>query len=612
MARVEPPGQSGDEPTVWKMNAAAREDAAKVTVDDSEWESVVLSQEKTADTEGGVLLRHMLLWETTRLWPSPDPVWTLVPDVAQQLTFVLDHPRSRALRNWSLYLAVPAGFDVLGATGYYAAGRDFQARHSVSPVEGRSIDGQAFRVFRIVADKPVRWQSHPIFRILNVFVRRPSSAGELSPDARFMYWTEAEDGAYTEARQAFAVSLLPPLRGMQPRELVWQLWGSFFGAMDSEAMKEELLKTAQAAGFNDLVAGDAWTSEHGPTYGISNTKGIRFVSWSIDLKPFLEEHPDFSLVDSAGNTSTEFMCTTRMLGEGWPAVQEQLARLIEESRAQTLDYDFEYSPFSGPHSCFCPRCLDAFRKEAGIDAGNKLTPVTIKKDHEEAWIDFMARRVASVFLRMKEGIHAADASVQFSTYSGYQTPTNPRQYGVNWAYVGEMQACDRAGCGYGRPVPAISETLDALQGIPVLYGILVRPYSTDEIVPLRPVTKAVVLRRSLDANGGVLVYDRLPLDGRCWLAVAEASRLVARFEDAFLRGERLPCGTQPESDVTILRGAGKQLLFVTNASLSERTYTFPAPFAAEEFYTGATVAAGEMLSVKLAGGDARVFVSTAP
>ena len=42
------------------------------------------------------------------------------------------------------------------------------------------------------------------------------------------------------------------------------------------------------------------------------------------------------------------------------------------------------------------------------------------------------------------------------------TPDNAERYGVDWRYVGEEEGCDRAGCGYGRPVEATRATIAGL------------------------------------------------------------------------------------------------------------------------------------------------------
>ena len=89
------------------------------------------------------------------------------------------------------------------------------------------------------------------------------------------------------------------------------------------------------------------------------------------------------------------------------------------------------------------------------------------------------------------------------------------QYGVDWTRIGDLKSIHRAACGYGRPAKRVQDTVTALKGIPLTCGALINPYNTQVDEAVIPLTVARLLRRSLDGTGGVLVYDRLPMDGRC-------------------------------------------------------------------------------------------------
>jgi len=427
----------------------------------------------------------------------------------------------------------------------------------------------------------------------------------------FVYWTEANDGTVVEPQQTIPVRLLPPLDGKQPKKLVWQLWGSFFGNMNNHAMRQATLETARLAGLNDLVAGDLWTSENAPKYGIQHTMGFNFQAWSLNMKPYLADHPDERLIGQDGRPNDGYLCTTRLLGESWHAVEAKLQEKIEATRAHTMDYDYEYSPLTGPHSCYCPRCLAEFRDHAKLDPDAKLDPVLIQDQYEQQWVDFMAHRVAQIFRKFRDTIHRLAPGTKFSVYSGYQTPENPKRYGVNWDYVGEFQACDRAGCGYGRPADAIPATIDGLKGIPALFGELVRPYDTKETTPAVPMTKARLLRRALDSTGGVLIYNRLPLDGRSWHAIAETTRLVATHEDLFLAGKRMALSGCDEARVQVLGDGRTTLVCAMNGGSSNLNLRLLLPTDAgsgREFYSGQNVSAGQTVSCTLPAGEAEVFV----
>jgi len=250
-------------------------------------------------------------------------------------------------------------------------------------------------------------------------------------------------------------------------------------------------------------------------------------------------------------------------------------------------------------------------KAEGLPADLKLDAQTIAEKYGDAWTDFMAWRVAQIFARFKEAAHRLAPGTQFSAYSGYQTPDNPSRYGVDWAHVGRLRACDRVGCGYGRPVEAIPKTLQALNGIPALFGALMTPYDTKELTPQIPITKACLLRLALDATGGVLVYDRMPMDGRTWLAIAETTRLTADFEEAFLHGKRGVLPGCDEAAVQVLRDGAVALVCVMNNGSKAVEYRIPLPVeagAGTEYYTGAKVAAGEMARCPLPPGESAVYV----
>lgn len=600
----------------WKVNSANKSEATSSLTDDSSWETAteVGQHPKLGRILGRpgspVVLRHTLLWEKTRIWPTPGPALWIARNSDQHLTVIADGLPRRKLIDWTVYLAVPPEFEILGTTGYYGH-VDYQPSFLCTLLAEQTVGERRMRVARITANKPIKTGRHYIFSLFNAFVRLREGQGETKNEKAFVYWTTANDGTVVEPRQSVPVRLLPALNGRQPKKLVWQLWGSFFSSMNNVAMREATLRTMQRAGLNDLVAGDRWTTDNGPEFGIKHSMGFNFQTWSLNMKPYLKEHPAKRLVDQDGKPTDGYLCTTLLLDDAWPAVEASLQEKIETVRAHTMDYDYEYSPFTGPHSCYCPRCLAEFRSFAELDPEMKLDAQIIRKLYEAKWVDFMARRVAQIFRKFKDTIHRLSPPTKFSVYSGYQTPENPKRYGVDWNVIGELQGCDRIGCGYGRPVEAIPVTIDGLRGIPALFGVLMRPYATDEMIPQVPLTKARLLRRALDATGGVLVYNRLPLDGRSWFAIAETTRLVATFEDLFLTGKRTGLADCDSACVQILNDGNRTLVCVMNGGSSSRDLRLPLPAKAgggHEFYSGRTVSAGETVFCSLPAGEAAVFV----
>ena len=315
---------------------------------------------------------------------------------------------------------------------------------------------------------------------------------------------------------------------------------------------------------------------------------------------------------SAPGYNINMMCTTLLLGDGWPVIEKALRKRMDQMRPHTVEIDYEYGPFAGPHSCYCQRCMTEFREYAKLAPKVELNARIIRKKYKAQWIDFMARRVAEVFARFKEAVHGISPGVKFAVYSGYQTPANPEMYGVNWQYIGDLQACDKAGAGYGEPEADIYRTVEALQGIPLLTGLLSVPYRTTDTTPRTPITKAKALRHLLASHGGgVLVYDRHSLDGRTWYAIAEVSRLAATYEEVFLKGKpsAMPGLRLPETQV-ISEGRAT-LVCVMNEGSQPTTRRFDLPRDAGsgvEFYSQEEVTAGQHVTCKLDPGDVAVYV----
>ncbi len=595
----------------WRMAPADTPDAAKVGLDDGAWALAPEADGVVGEAGRAVVLRHTVLWAKTRAWPTPDPALYIARNSNQHINFIADGLPGRKLEHFTIYLAVPPQLTILGCTGYYPH-LDYQPLYECTQLGEREIDGQTVHVAKIVASKPIVAGRHYIMHVVNALVRLQDGAEMPGDETKLLYWTEANEGTIVEPRQEIPVRILPALRGLQSKKLVWQLWGGWLSSMADEEMRRATLETAQAAGINDIVAGDRWTSDAAGQYGMQHTMGMNFQTWSLNMKPYLEQHPDDRLIDRAGKPDDTLVCTSRLLGDAWAAAVEPV--LEEKLRAvapDVADYDYEYPPFTGPHSCYCERCLEQFRAAAGIAADVTLTPESIDTDHGEQWVEFMARRTAQILRQFKDSIHRIAPGTEFSVYSGYQSKENPRQYGINWQYIGDLQACDRAGCGYGRPTEDIVATIAALQGIPAIFGALLQPYDTALITPQIPILKARILRRCLDATGGVLLYDRLPMDGRTWLAIAETSRLVATYEALFLTGERRAIEGRDPASVQVLTDGTTSLVCVMNHQSKPAGFAMSLPAElgeGAEFYSGEEVTAGQDIRGELEPGEAVVYV----
>lgn len=600
----------------WKM-ADDSPAAIAVATDDGDWPAaaVVGQHERLGAVVGqpgkSTVLRHTLLWEKTRIWPTPSPAYYVAQGVTSHIAVLTDGLKGRKLRDWSTFIAVPTDYEIVGSTGFYGTSRDTQPQFICTQLGEQTVKDVPVRVARITADKPLLSGQHPIMSQFEAFVRYAGPARDAESETTFYYWSEANGGAVTEPLQSFNVRLLPEVHGAQAKEYFWQLWGGWLSNMDDLDMREQILAASRKAGFTNIVSGDQWTTDRAPEYGLTNTTAINFQSWNVNLRPHLETMPDERLIDNAGKPNDGLMCTTLLLGDGWAAAEAALKERLDKSHPHCVDYDYEYGPAAGPHSCYCPRCLAAFREFAGLGADVTLDADIIRGDYWPQWIDFMARRVARICLQFKESIHKLYPGTLFSVYSGYQTPENPERYGIDWRYIGELQAADHAGCGYGRPVEAIAATIEALNGIPLVCGALLVPYDTDLTTPQTPLDLAWLLRVVLDSTGGVLVYNRSTMDGRSWYAMGEATRLVAAYEELFLEGQRTALPGLDPALVQMVTHGDTTLVCALNRGNTALTHRIALPAAAgagREFYSEKPVAAGETVEVTLEPGQAAVYV----
>lgn len=601
--------QLGDAPIRWKMHDAGTPGATAAKTDDGPWVTAPETDAGMLGREGSpMVLRHTILLQHTRIFPAPIPALYLAGNTVQHVSFTAFGLPGRRLHDWKTYLRVPDALEAIGATGYYG-GRGEKPQFTLRTEKGIQI---------VESNAPLRERNMSDSPILNLFeVALQHHADDLKKGERVVpamqHYSRANDATVSELVQNTPITLLPSIQGKAPKNLTWQLWISYFTTMDNPKLRDALVQTAKNAGFNELTG---VRQADVASFGLNSMTLVNFKSYSLNLTPWLQENPQARLIKADGQPDNSLMCTTRFLETGWKQAGAPLLRQWWESRrVGTINYDYEYPPLTGPHSCFCQACLEAFRVAAKLPASTPLDGDLIHTQHMAAWVDFMARRVAQVFLLMKQSIHELPGKVKFEIYSGYQTPDNASRYGVDWRYVGELQAADRAGMGYGRSLTTLQESVKALNTIPVLFGELITPYMTktlDFSRATQQANKANLLRRSIDATGGVLVYHTQNMDGRSWLAAAETSRLVAAYEPLFgnLRAETVP--GQTEEEVALLRGEKQSLLCVMNTSRTEKNYqlTLPAELGrTKEFYSGKEAKPGETIRITLPAGEIAVYAS---
>lgn len=606
----------GSAPLRWKMAEASLANATNASTDDGEWLIAPAIPESDAVGEEGTakVFRHTVLLRQTQVWPVPQPAFYVAGGTIQSLNLLANGIPGRPFRDWEWEVEVSPGLELAGCTGFNGNREDKSLQ---DPTKARYTlhAGDREGYYRVSVDKPViyRQPEVPILWMMEMLLKTTGREGDKVQ--KVQYSARANGGALSELRQEQEVRLLPEIAGRQPKRINWQFWAGWLESMDDHAMRSAILKTARDVGFTEVIIGKSPALTHEiKALGMTPISIISFVNWSIDLSPYLSKNPEARLTAYDGAPREDLMCTSLALGEGWSIVDECFQKVVRQHSGNDMLYDFEYRAINGPHSCYCARCLGQFAAAAGLQSAEGLTPLSIEQNHADAWVDFMARRVARLLSKMKASVHAVDPALRFGVYSGYQTEDNPSRYGIDWRYIAEEKAVDMAGCGYGRPLAAMQATLDAMKETPVLFGELVTPYLSPKLNLTKPavqLTTAKLLRHSLDTPWGLLIYDRNPMDGRSWQAIAETTRLVAEYESLFLGHHLRNLAGQDPALVQFLEGEGKTLLFVMNTSQKQERFVIDLPEdlgGGVEYFSRQSVSAGARLDLELPGGGSHVYV----
>ncbi len=598
---ISAPGMD-DSKLKWKIAPPDVKEPFGPDTDDSNWKTAVKSGALVGELGREVVLRHTLLVDKTRIYPTPVPAWYICKGSTQQLIVVADGVANRTLNGWDIFIAVPVGFKIVGCSGYYTG------RYDLTTIGARIIDERNMIVYKVSSKTPITTRAYDQLLRVPVFIK--CSETIKADKTSLIYWTSANDGTISETRHTVPIQILPKLNGLQPKKLVWQIWGMFW-EMTNPAMRDQVAKSARAAGFNNFATATIESRSVLDKYAMQNTVQVCFEEWSLNFKSYLKDHPDDHLVLSDNKSSERWVCTSLLLEKSNKALANTLKKTLKGCKTGNVIYDFEVPPFDGPHSCYCERCLSKFRKYAGLSADVELTGQIIKDKYSVQWIDFMAYVDAEVLAKMKSIIHNISPKMKFWIYSGYHNADNPRMYGINWDYIGKLKSCDVASMGYGRPVTDIPNTIAVLKGIPAVFGCLLTPYLVSDTSPSMQISRAEMLRRALDSTGGILVFERDSVDGRTWYASAETSRLVATYEDAFLSGKRSKLDSQDESAVQLLTSSKVVLLCIMNETNKQAEYNVRLTGKKgkwNEFYTGRTAKSGGTLKITLQAGETAVYV----
>ena len=405
-----------------------------------------------------------------------------------------------------------------------------------------------------------------------------------SPSGReligYTHW-EAQGGNTTEVERPFPIHLLSPLPNRRPAQT--RFIACYYGdLLENEACNRALAQTAARSGIN-CIYGSAGTAV--TTYW-SKGKPPEFV-WPIpwedyDAAPpapdFLKQHPEAAAVQKDGKTSAGAICPTLILDEPndfLPALEKWLTQAAKGSPYRHIDWDHEFPVWQDDSICFDERCLRAFRKFAGLADDVLLTRETVIADHKAEWIRFRCSQNARMAGKLREIVRAADPTIVFSVYSGFQQDFTRETYGVDWEMMAPNLDLGIAGYNGGRGI--LGQTVSALGKVPFIAGEMYHENDrTAQYALPKPSTWRLRLLRALLNGGGngVLVWWLPVLDGGGFWGLSQVAALVHDFEPFFThldRHDELVESSPPltPNDLAVLVHGDQRLIICMNGSASK-------------------------------------------
>ena len=446
----------------------------------------------------------------------------------QQILFFPQGVPGKKVSDYTMTLELPPGVELIGASGYYKLFPLEVTRQGTTLRDGVEFTRYAITVEKKLSFAMTRKGHEMIATVIGVAEDAPL------PETRIYYYASSQEGNALELPNSFAVHLIEPARGVQPKELLIQMWGSWLKSMDDDALRHRIFDYFADAGVTEI------TSPVGDCQRLRSVVLFSFEDWNFNCQEYLAKHPDQAQVAYDGTVSKLMVCSTRLVKDPEFAafLRERLPAWHQRfGGGKHIDWDYESHVKDSYLSCYCPTCLEDFARFAGISVEG-LTAERINQEFLSQWQQYCHRRLADFATLLANAIHEELPGARFSIYSGYQSDRSKLVYGIDWSLLEGV--LDLAMCGYGRSPQELQDTQQCFQKTGLVLGELLFPFDYVQRIAPQAVSAATLLRRCCDATRGCLLYHYPTLDGRSFLAIAKVSRLVAKYEEFFTSGRRSP------------------------------------------------------------------------
>ncbi|HOV22178.1 MAG TPA: sugar-binding protein [bacterium] len=489
----------------------------------------------------------------SRLWPlSYDKILYIKENTIQQFAFIFAN-YTNSPQNFNLRLEVPKEIELLFLDRQY----NFSYGQFFPLIEEKAeeIDKEygKYKKYELKFSKPIPVRTLPSQEEEKIYERLilPFSIGKTNlKEFKIYFHIENNEKKIVEKENEYLVKTVAEFNAKMPKSIesgVFADWyfGPFQASVKEEKKKELVLESASSwekSGFNILIT----SVNNKEIRDELNKKGFRIRTslwWFWWDKEYLEKHPESYAItfngDKAKYEGIDTVCPTLMIEdeEAFLNTKKMVQKLVTE-KGNDIWHDTE-----GPNAweiCFCDRCIKSFRKYAGIDEKEELTPLLIKSKYKEEWREFASWQQAQIFLKIKNSIKQANPDARFANYGGIKEP----DYRCNWEILSKYNSIDIAGPSMYELSPLTLKYWEKeMENFRKRVGNLkVTPWLDNEARQRNyKLLRTQALKSiTIGCDGYHIYYDTLiSVDGRRLFDLGVVNTIISDFEDFFLNGKKI-------------------------------------------------------------------------
>ena len=518
-----------------------------------------------------VSLRRTLRQEngpSVRLMPGAflDNRYCLATGDPGSMLFGFRNESGRPIGHPYLVLQLPQGVEVLAQSpqasvverkNVQVQGADLlEHRFDLAAWKGRIRDGTFAYPYN-------QWEG------LQLLVRTHLPAGP----ARRKAWYWLEDGDTHCDPLSFDIEVLPPLRaGTVPRRFRSGVHFFLLNGLPEGPALQAFADLYRRVGFNAAHVPPSPLGAELAKRGIERytqpfANGYTFGDATPGKKP---ADAVFRLAD--GQPLWEAICPVEVYKRGAyfrEAIEDGILRriLVRERQTEQIMANWEPPMYNG-RGCFCDRCRQEFRTFSKLpdEEVRRVWPARVLQEHQDAWLKFRSWQHAQLVITLEETVHAVgkeaglDCHFIPEIHSGQLTPRwaqdgHNREFAAV-DYLGKVPVLEPWGpyawflLGHGAYDPIrgyhlathatareVREFVDGRVPAAQRPRLIAFPFGTYEGATQPEALAFEFVTYLQDGYTGAIAY-LFPggSDARYWQALADANRLIARFEPFVFEG----------------------------------------------------------------------------